>query len=61
MRTIGIAILIGVTCFWAGRLTGSPESVRVVDRVYAPPVDLKILCQTLYPVPEKECPKAVHK
>ena len=55
LKRLGIMVLIGVACFWAGRLTGRPEIVRVVDKVYAPPVDLRIFCQTLYP--QKECPR----
>ena len=28
MRTIGIMILLGVACFWAGRLTGPPKIIE---------------------------------
>ena len=57
MRTLGIMILLGIACFWAGRLTGKPEIVRMEERVYSPPVDFGVFCRTLYPVPEKECPR----
>ena len=28
LKRLGIMVLIGVACFWAGRLTGRPETVR---------------------------------
>lgn len=56
MKMIGIMIMIGIACFWAGRLTTKPEVRTEViqaepDKIYDLPDCLEAVCRSLYLVP----------